>query len=869
MALAQTPQKRNVIRIGFVLPFDIPFNGINDTAGAQLHFISVTNTIICYNTLLWYAEKINNDTSILPDTRIEFVPMNSAQDRGTTLNVTLDLALNRGVASVIGEAVSRNTVTMAVAASVNNILQCVNLAATPQLSNKNDYPTTFRSQSSAIYQAKAFLALVNSFNITTCGVLAPNDEFGAGIVEMTQRFAPQYNITIQAIVTYDVRAATYEEQWAEIVKAQVQTVFLVTSQTETIRLMATAQRVGLLDGSMWIIGSLGWDMYTFATQQALLRNLTGLWQISAPRYWDDTMTLNAGNRDAKEAHDWWNSLWVPNTAPSAMGFNRDFNPRVIFPLAAPPQVPPNCRNDSWLDIIRSIPRYPFISNNMTLGAQGDQCTQNGKYPLGYMYMFAQLQGYGFPTLTENMWSTLTCGRMLIGLYDSYIKSGKITADGINARRLMSLASNNITRLLNEAQIPDWSGDKFVFDNGGDVIPDQNYRVYVPVTIVPNKTNIFGVNVGNYNGKTEKVTFYTRNLTFLNGMTAPPPPRTVPRVPYQAKMGIRYGFDALVGVCSLFTLALFVYMLINVKVKIFVASSPRFLTLIVIGANISFIGVWLFSQYPMSDGSCVVFGWLKYMGFATVFGALILKTYRIAAIFGQKKNRKSVFKLDDTTLFIYFTVFVALWASLMIIWTVIPTQRPYLKVDTLPILAKNGTVIQINTTPYCHFGDFNYVNLGAMILTLAFGVLMTVKVRNTPSAFNESKFIAMALYNWVILGVVLNGISNFAVTDPDIVFIMEALVAIITQTGVVGLLFVPKIIEIRAGRGDQNSTFQSSSAQSGSSHGVASHTMSANNLAEGKKMEDLQSQLKTKDAQIEQLLKQLKEKDALLATKQKE
>ncbi|KAJ3130843.1 hypothetical protein HK101_004924, partial [Irineochytrium annulatum] len=57
----------------------------------------------------------------------------------------------------------------------------------------------------------------------------------------------------------------------------------------------------------------------------------------------------------------------------------------------------------------------------------------------------------------------------------------------------------------------------------------------------------------------------------------------------------------------------------------------------------------------------------------------------------------------------------------------------------------------------------------------------------------------------------NAISNFAVHDPDVIFVMEAIMVIITQTGVVAVLFVPKVIEIMAGRGNENSTFNPSAS----------------------------------------------------------
>ncbi|KAJ3192884.1 hypothetical protein HDU67_005329, partial [Dinochytrium kinnereticum] len=154
---------------------------------------------------------------------------------------------------------------------------------------------------------------------------------------------------------------------------------------------------------------------------------------------------------------------------------------------------------------------------------------------------------------------------------------------------------------------------------------------------------------------------------------------------------------------------------------------------------------------------------------------------------------------------------------------------------------------------------NYVCLGAMVLTLAGGVWLTYTVRNTPSSFNESKWIAIAIYNWVVIGIVLNAISNFAVKDPDVIFVMEALVVILTQTGVASVLFIPKIMEIMAGRGNNNDTFMASGSQGTNDKSSMNGVQSSNNVDEAnKKMEEVQRLLKTKDAAINKLESQISE-----------
>ncbi|KAJ3100101.1 hypothetical protein HDU97_002483 [Phlyctochytrium planicorne] len=234
-------------------------------------------------------------------------------------------------------------------------------------------------------------------------------------------------------------------------------------------------------------------------------------------------------------------------------------------------------------------------------------------------------------------------------------------------------------------------------------------------------------------------------------------------PYRPNNSLRMAFVALVAVCSAACLGLTVAMVVYIKKKIFKAASPRFLALIVAGANISFVSIWVFSKTPISDSSCIAFAWLKYLGFAVVFGSLIVKTYRIHIIFKAEGGKQN---LSDGILFAYFVVIVTIWLAILIIWTVIPSQKPFVDVIESYKFEESGkSVSALERTPFCNFTSYNYVGLAAMVITLAVGVFLTYSVRNTPGAFNESKWMAFAIYNHVVIGIALNAISNFAVKDP--------------------------------------------------------------------------------------------------------
>ncbi|KAJ3101149.1 hypothetical protein HDU97_001615 [Phlyctochytrium planicorne] len=843
-----------------------------------------------YNSLIWLMNRTNNDPNILPDTRIELVPINSRFDRGYSLTGALQLINQEKVAAIIGESNSRNTVTMAVAAAVNNVLHCSNLATTPQLSNKVDYPSTFRTQSNAALQARGILALVNSFNKTTIGILSSSDEFGNGVTQYLQLNAPLYNITVSLVVVYDVSKDDYRDDLRQFIEGQVQTIVMIAAQFPVVNVMMSASQLGMLDGSYWFVSTTGWTegMFSSSAGQQFIKNITGTWQVQTPLQDDVNVYPDNSNIEAVEFRKWWTSLFYSNEFDPAPGVTKTYNASAFIAPYSPATfgiIPPsNCANDSQLAVANSI--YKFLipkDANTILAAAGNMCTGDKlKYLEGYLSIFALNTKYMIMKPTDFMHNTVKCGKILTGLFDYYTKTGKITVDQINNRELMTLAKGNITQLINNASLVDSFGVNITVDNGGDLLMDQEIWTYKLVNISSKKTIVQGTPVGRWLRESNVVTLKSDPLLFLGGKTAPPPTPVIPIVQFDAKKGLRYAFDAIVAVCSLFTIGLFAYMMAYQKMKIFMASSPVFLGLILLGANISYVGVYLFSMYPMTDGSCIVFGWFKYIGFAVVFGALLVKTYRISVIFVSKKNKAR--KLNDSVMLMYFGVIVAIWAAILAVWTIIPSQRPFLETESIANVAKNGTITHFFQTPHCNFTNYNYINLAAMVITLGAGVWLTYSVRNTPSAFNESKWIALAIYNWVVIGIVLvsflgyfgdydsdfiskNAISNFAVKDPDVIFVMEALVVILTQTGVAAVLFGPKMLEIQAGRGNNNDTFVSTnSSHGGGTNNNTNHDAGGKSsiLGQSSVVDETARLLKSKDAQISKLEAELQELKAKLS-----
>ncbi|KAJ3100706.1 hypothetical protein HDU97_001993 [Phlyctochytrium planicorne] len=786
--------KTNVLKIGLVVPFGIP--------GVPIDTWSPLGTLAseAYNSMYWYIDRLNNQKEyvyvILPDFKIQLVVANSYYDRGLALTATQALAA-QGIYGMVGEVISRNTASAALIASISKVFHCNSYAASTVLSNKGDYPYAYRTIPTLGYYGTAFLSLIKYHNVSTIAVLAADDEAGQSTLQELSSQAKSFNITIKSFVQFSPGKRYYTDELTQIKNSKVQTILVVAS-------IVSANNLTMLDGDYWFITSVGFDaqMFTTPEEKSALNKMEGVWQLYGSK---------GQTGEAVEFLDYWNKQFYPNGTMIVNGTGAACDLTVPY-------------------------------------ARG--CMGSGPFIAGSMPEYIRVAGLNKPLAAEYwMYASMLCVKTMAYTLDYYLKKGTVTWADVVARKVLTNAANgNISQFLNAAPVPHFWDNVMKFDKNGDAVMNisiANYRYDA------GRQSVWNSDIGYFDPTTGKVNFYASYVFSGNKTSAPQPPPT-PTNQFQAKMTLRYAFDGLIAVCSVISLALAVAMIFFIKQRIFKASSPVFLGLIILGANISFISIWLFSQYPMTSSSCITYGWLKYLGFAVVFGSLIVKTYRIFVIFTTKKKGKQ--NLSDGVLMSYFLVLLAIWVAILLVWTIVPSQRPFLDSETRYKLDEDGNVASVEVMPFCNFTGYNFVCLAAMVLTLVFGVFLTYSVRNTPGAFNESKWMAYAIYNWVVIGIVLNAIANFAVSNPDIIFVMEALTVIITQTGVCAFMIIPKLLIIRQGGGDEIETFNTSDHSKGTSS--ANRTGLGSAHENNKEVEAIKKKLYDAEKENEQLRKEL-------------
>ncbi|KAI4478407.1 hypothetical protein M0804_012061 [Polistes exclamans] len=182
-----------------------------------------------------------------------------------------------------------------------------------------------------------------------------------------------------------------------------------------------------------------------------------------------------------------------------------------------------------------------------------------------------------------------------------------------------------------------------------------------------------------------------------------------------------------------------------NVKVVRAASPVLLRVIVLGAF--FIYCTTIVMYPQPNViTCTVRVWLREIGFSLTYGALMLKTWRISVIF-RVKSAKAV-KITDASLLKRLGIIVMIFSVFLSIRTLVAPP--------VVIVARTADDLKAYLCR-TDWWDHSFTTLEVMFLI--WGIRLCIVVRKTPSEFNESRFISMAIYNEFLLSVFLNVSMN--------------------------------------------------------------------------------------------------------------
>ncbi|XP_057680472.1 probable G-protein coupled receptor 158 [Corythoichthys intestinalis] len=188
--------------------------------------------------------------------------------------------------------------------------------------------------------------------------------------------------------------------------------------------------------------------------------------------------------------------------------------------------------------------------------------------------------------------------------------------------------------------------------------------------------------------------------------------------------------------------------------------------------------------------CILLRWVRLLGFATVYGTLTLKLYRVLKVFLSRTAQRIPYMTSWRVLRLLAVILlVACW--FLAAWTAAVCQTADRKL----------ALIRVGRTPdglqfsMCLLDPWDYMMALAEFLFLLWAVYLCYAVRTVPSAFHEPRYMAIAVHNELVLSAIFYVIRFTLAPElhPDWMLLLFFTHTHLTVTVTLGLLLIPKFV----------------------------------------------------------------------------
>ncbi|XP_061876942.1 metabotropic glycine receptor isoform X2 [Entelurus aequoreus] len=220
-----------------------------------------------------------------------------------------------------------------------------------------------------------------------------------------------------------------------------------------------------------------------------------------------------------------------------------------------------------------------------------------------------------------------------------------------------------------------------------------------------------------------------------------------------------------------------------------ASGLVLLEAILCGALLLYFPVGILYFHP-SVFRCILLRWVRLLGFATVYGTLTLKLYRVLKVFLSRTAQRIPYMTSWRVLrLLAIILLIVCW--FLVAWTSAVCQ----------IADRKSALIDVGYTPdglqfsMCLLDRWDFMMAVAEFLFLLWAVYLCYAVRTVPSAFHEPRYMAIAVHNELVLSAIFH-VLRFTLAPelhPDWMLLLFFTHTHLTVTVTLGLLLIPKFL----------------------------------------------------------------------------
>ncbi|XP_019122503.2 G protein-coupled receptor 158a isoform X2 [Larimichthys crocea] len=220
-----------------------------------------------------------------------------------------------------------------------------------------------------------------------------------------------------------------------------------------------------------------------------------------------------------------------------------------------------------------------------------------------------------------------------------------------------------------------------------------------------------------------------------------------------------------------------------------ASGLVLLEAILCGALLLYFPVGILYFQP-SVFRCILLRWVRLLGFATVYGTLTLKLYRVLKVFLSRTAQRIPYMTSWRVLrLLGIILLIVCW--FLVAWTSAVCQNPDRKLALIDVgYTPNGLQFSM-----CLLDRWDYMMAVAEFLFLLWAVYLCYAVRTVPSAFHEPRYMAIAVHNELVLSAIFYVIRFTLAPElhPDWMLLLFFTHTHLTVTVTLGLLLIPKFL----------------------------------------------------------------------------
>ncbi|KAH9508642.1 hypothetical protein Btru_049497 [Bulinus truncatus] len=265
--------------------------------------------------------------------------------------------------------------------------------------------------------------------------------------------------------------------------------------------------------------------------------------------------------------------------------------------------------------------------------------------------------------------------------------------------------------------------------------------------------------------------------------------------------LRFCFWVLASVGIIISMGLLEFNIINKSHRIVKMSSPRMNNVILVGCMMSYTTIFMLDIEGDADqAACIMRTFTMVLSFSLTFGALFAKTWRVYEIFTAGHKVLNTRMLRDSSLFLIVALLVVINSIILIGWMIGSPQVPTLVNISTTLPTVDSDIEYINQFQRCdsqHRVQFIWTLIAIQGVVILFGTFLAIQTRKVSfPELNDSKWIALCIYNVVVLGPV--GVVVVMATEekPEINYALESSMIFLVTTMTQSLIFVPKILDFK-------------------------------------------------------------------------